>query len=96
METPIAHRESANMTPRLSVHFSIFGLVFSMLKSLLGISRRIILNFIQKASESCQNFNYRTSAIVSPNDIAKLIGERDSGLLTPFSTQKLTRVGSRN
>ena len=28
------------MTPRLSGHFSIFGLVFFVLKSLLGIARQ--------------------------------------------------------
>ena len=28
------------MTPRLSGHFSIFGLVFFVFKSLLGIARR--------------------------------------------------------
>ena len=28
------------MTPRLSVHFSIFGLVFFVLNSLLGIARQ--------------------------------------------------------
>ena len=28
------------MTPRLSGHFSIFGLVFSVSKSLLGIARQ--------------------------------------------------------
>ena len=31
---------NANMTPRLSGHFSIFGLVFVVLKSLLGIERQ--------------------------------------------------------
>ena len=31
------------MTPRLSGHFSIFGLVFFVLKSLLGIARQWIL-----------------------------------------------------
>ena len=30
---------SSNMTPRLSGHFSIFGLVFFVLKFLLGIAR---------------------------------------------------------
>ena len=35
---PIAHVHS-NMTPRLSGHFSIFGLAFFVLKSLLGIAR---------------------------------------------------------
>ena len=29
------------MTPRLSGHFSIFGLVFVVLKSLLGIERQL-------------------------------------------------------
>ena len=44
------------MTPRLSGHFSTFGLVFSVLKSLLRIarpwSRKKIGNFEPKASES--------------------------------------------
>ena len=49
------------MTPRLSGHFSICGLVFVVRKSLLGIERQwsrekyVILP--PKASESCLNFN---------------------------------------
>ena len=31
---------NSNMTPRLSGHFSMFGLVFFVLKSLLGIARQ--------------------------------------------------------
>ena len=31
---------NSNMTPRLSGHFSIFGLVFFVLKSLLGVARQ--------------------------------------------------------
>ena len=31
---------NSNLTPRLSGHFSIFGLVFFVLKSFLGISRQ--------------------------------------------------------
>ena len=46
------------MTPRLSGHFSIFGLVFFVLKSLLGIARQWSRkkkkgNFVPKASELC-------------------------------------------
>ena len=32
--------QNGNMTPRLSGHFSLFGLVFFVLKSLLGIARQ--------------------------------------------------------
>ena len=31
----------STMTPRISVHFYIFGLVFFVLKSLLGIARQL-------------------------------------------------------
>ena len=41
------------MTPMLSGHFSIFGSVFFMVKSLLGIARQWSCNFDPKASESC-------------------------------------------
>ena len=49
------------MTPRLSGHFSIFGLASFVLKSLLGIARHWRLekncNFDPKAAESCWSFN---------------------------------------
>ena len=44
------------MTLRLSGHFSIFGFVFFVLNSLLGIARNGVVkiyNFDSKASESC-------------------------------------------
>ena len=53
----VYRRVNSNMTPRLSGHFSTFGSVFFVLKSLLGItrqwSRKKISNFDPKASESC-------------------------------------------
>ena len=60
----VYRRVNSNMTPRLSSHISIFGLVFFVPKSLLGItrqwSRKKISNFDPKASESC----YGTWAII--------------------------------
>ena len=48
---------NSNMTRRLSGHFSIFGLVFFVLKSLLGIARqwnrKKFFNFDPKTSGSC-------------------------------------------
>ena len=38
--SPPSIDENSNMTPRLSGHFPIFGLVFFVLKSLLGIARQ--------------------------------------------------------
>ena len=56
-EMLVHRRVNSNMTPRLSGHFCIFGSVFFVLKSLLGItrqwSRKKISNFDPKASESC-------------------------------------------
>ena len=49
---------ASNMTPMLSGHFSVFGSVFFMVKSLLGIARQWSCNFVPKASESCQNLKY--------------------------------------
>ena len=50
------------MTPRLFVHFPIFGLVFFVFKCLLGIARQWgHVNFAiltPKASELCKNFLY--------------------------------------
>ena len=37
---PRSMYSNSNMTPRLSGHFSIFGLAFSVLNSLLGIARQ--------------------------------------------------------
>ena len=49
------------MTSRLSGHFSIFGLVFFVLKSLLGIagqwSRKKKIAILTLKPRSCQNFN---------------------------------------
>ena len=39
-KSPRAIYSNSNMTPRLSSHFSIFGLVFFVLNSLLGIARQ--------------------------------------------------------
>ena len=38
----IAHIQNSNMSQRLSGHFSIFGLFFFALKSLLGITKHWI------------------------------------------------------
>ena len=40
VNSPHSIYESSNVTPRLYGHISIFGLVFFVLKSLLGIARR--------------------------------------------------------
>ena len=49
-------------SPNSKIHYSEdFGLVFIVLKSLLGIarqwSRERFCSFVPKASESCKNFN---------------------------------------
>ena len=56
------------MTPRLSVHFSIFGSVFFVLKSLLGIERQWSLGkfailTLKPLSHVRIQLIYRTSAI---------------------------------
>ena len=55
------------MTPRLSAHFSIFGLVFFVLKSLLGIVRQWSRNkfaiLILKPQSRVRILVYRTWAI---------------------------------
>ena len=38
--SPRSMYKNSDMTPRLSGHFSIFGLVFFVLKSLLGIAKQ--------------------------------------------------------
>ena len=56
------------MTPRLSGHFSIFGLVFFVLKSLLGIARQWgrekIAMLSLKTRSHVRILIYRTWAIV--------------------------------
>ena len=63
------------MTPRLSGHFPIFGLVFFILNSLMGIarqqSREKICNFDPKASESCLNSGARFSKVPIINGTGK-------------------------
>ena len=39
MNSPRSKYENSDMTPRLSGHFSVFTLVFFVLKSPLGIAR---------------------------------------------------------
>ena len=62
------------MTPRLSGHFSIFGLVFFVLKLLLGIANngvvKILLFFfiILKPSSPARILIYRTRAITKTPD----------------------------
>ena len=55
------------MTPRLSSHFSIFGLDFFVLKSLLGIARQWRLEKItilaSKLGSHVRIIIYRTQAI---------------------------------
>ena len=51
---------NSDMIPRLSSHFSLLGVVFFVLKSLLGIARQWSrkkknYNLDPKTSESCQN-----------------------------------------
>ena len=46
----------SNMAPRLSGQTSIFGVVFFVFKSLLGIEGKIC-NFDPKASEPCSNID---------------------------------------
>ena len=55
----LTNQNNSNRTPRLYGHFSIFGFVFFVLKSLLGIARQQSRkNFEPKAClESCLNFN---------------------------------------
>ena len=73
------------MTPRLSGHFSIFGFIFFVVKSPLGIARQRIrenLEFDPKASESSQNFkisNVGYSADLLQVDCVSAEGARDAG-----------------
>ena len=57
------------MTPRLSGHFSIFGLVFFVLKSLLGIARQWSLEkfaiLTLKPRSRVRILIYRTWAILT-------------------------------
>ena len=61
--------KNSNMTPTLSGHFSTFGLVFFVLKSLLGIARQwsgeklAILNLIIRPRSHVRIFIYRTWAV---------------------------------
>ena len=52
-DSPCSIYKNSNMTPRLSGHFPIFGLVYFVLKSLLGMQNNgavKIYNFVRKAS----------------------------------------------
>ena len=55
---PFSIYQYSNMAPRLSGETSIFGVVFFVSKSLLGIEgQRKIYNFDPKASEPCSNID---------------------------------------
>ena len=56
----IAHVQNSNMSQGISGHFSIFGLFFFVLKSLLGITKHWICEkfaIMSLTSESCEKFN---------------------------------------
>jgi len=67
------------MTPRLSGHFSIFGLVFFVLKSLLGIarqwSREKFANLSLEPRNHVRIVIHRTCAIVA-SEVKKIVSSR--------------------
>ena len=83
--TPRSMCQNSNMTLRLSGHFSIFGLVFFVLNSLLGIARQWSLEkfailTLKPRSHVRIQLIYRTSAIAgggkSPLLISSLASRR--------------------
>ena len=74
MKTPFSNRprsihQHSNMAPRFSGQTSIFGVVFFVSKSLLGIEGQgeleKICNFDPKASEPCSNIDISNVAYFS-------------------------------
>ena len=61
--SPPSIDENSNMTPRLSGHFPIFGLVFFVLKSLLGIARQWSRKKNWKPQSHVRSLIYRSGAI---------------------------------
>ena len=85
------------MTPRLSRHFSIFGLVFFVLKSLLGIARQWSLDLTLEPRIHVRILTHRTWAIgkaqshvkhLTPHLLTQLI---DLGPYTHDFAQTLSR-----
>ena len=83
------------MTPRLSGHFSIFGLVFFVLKSLLGIakqwSREKFAILSLKPRNHSRTVTHRTCAIVA-SEVKKIPASRIPHLVEIAILSKLKQL----
>ena len=99
MNRPRSIYQYSNMAPKLSGQTSIFGVIFFVFKSLLGIERQKKLRkftfFTRKPRSHVRILIYRTSPILVAQGIKGPPGVRKAMGSNPIGTQIFSRSHAR-